>query len=277
MDPVGKALWFIESHFAREITLDEIATVGGVSRFHLSRAFGMSTGHSVMRYVRGRRLTEAARSLAAGAPDILAVALEASYGSHEAFTRAFRDQFGLTPETVRAQRHLDNLALVEAITMDQKLDTKLEPPRFENGKTLLIAGISERYSYETCQRIPLQWQRFAPHIGHVPGQVGSTAYGVCSNMDDAGNIEYLAGVEVSSFDGLPAELSRIRIPARRYAVFRHCGHISAIRGTFHAIWSKWLPESGHEAADAPDFERYTGAFDPDSGAGTVEIWVPLKA
>ncbi len=75
--PVGKALWFIENHFAEEITLEDIANIGGVSRYHMSRAFGIATGHSVMRYVRGRRLTEAARRLANGAPDILAVALEA--------------------------------------------------------------------------------------------------------------------------------------------------------------------------------------------------------
>jgi AraC family transcriptional regulator len=111
MNPVGKALWYIESHFASEITLEDIANIGGVSRYHMSRAFGIATGHSVMRYVRGRRVTEAARSLANGARDILAVALDAGYGSHEAFTRAFRDQFGLTPEMVRAQRHLDNIEL----------------------------------------------------------------------------------------------------------------------------------------------------------------------
>jgi AraC family transcriptional regulator len=102
MNPVGKELWYIESHFAQEITLEDIAAIGGVSRFHMSRAFGYAAGRSVMSYVRGRRLSEAARSLADGAPDILAIALDASYGSHEAFTRAFRDQFGLTPEAVRA-------------------------------------------------------------------------------------------------------------------------------------------------------------------------------
>ena len=57
--------------------------------------------------------------LANGGPDILTVALDFGYGSHEAFTRAFRDQFGLTPELVRAQRHLDNVDLVEAIKMDE--------------------------------------------------------------------------------------------------------------------------------------------------------------
>jgi hypothetical protein len=39
-----KALWFIESHFATEIALDDIAKAGGVSRFHLTRAFGAATG-----------------------------------------------------------------------------------------------------------------------------------------------------------------------------------------------------------------------------------------
>src|SRR5438477_12545997 len=93
MNPVGKALWYIESHFAGEISLDEIAKISGVSRFYLTRAFGEATGHSVMSYVRGRRLTAAARSLSNGASDILMVALDTGYGSHEAFTRAFRDQF----------------------------------------------------------------------------------------------------------------------------------------------------------------------------------------
>src|SRR3954467_9125543 len=101
MNPAQKALWYIESHLANALTLDEIAAVGGVSRFHMVRAFAAATGLPVMRYVRARRLTEAARGLAKGALDILALALEADYSSHEAFTRAFRDHFGITPEAVR--------------------------------------------------------------------------------------------------------------------------------------------------------------------------------
>ena len=184
----------------------------------MSRAFGTVTGHSAMRYVRGRRLTEAAKALAAGASDILSVALEAGYGSHEAFTRAFRDQFGLTPESVRAQRHLDNLALLEPITMDDSFVANLEPPRLETGKPLLIAGLGERYTCETSKGIPPQWQRFLPHFGNVPGQIGRTAYGVCCNTDEDGNFDYICGVEVASFSDLPPELqprARPRAALRR--------------------------------------------------------------
>src|SRR5580704_1059696 len=199
MNPVGKALWYIETHFAGAISLDDIAAIGGVSRYHMTRAFGFATGRSVMTYVRGRRLSEAARSLSVGAPDILAVALDAGYGSHEAFTRAFRDQFGLTPEAVRAQRHLDNITLVEPIKMDETLIANLEQPRFEMSNPLLIAGLSERYTCETSAGIPAQWQRFVPHLGNMPGQVGWTTYGVRSNSDDEGSFDYLCGVEVSRF------------------------------------------------------------------------------
>ena len=277
MNPVGKALWFIESHFASELTLDDIANGGCVSRFHLARAFEAATGYPVMRYVRGRRLTEAARRLADGAPDILAVAVEAGYGSHEAFTRAFREQFGLTPEAVRAQGCVDDLALMEPLKMNQTLLTDLAPPRFENGVPLCVAGLSERYTCDTSSGIPAQWQRFSPHIDKVPGQIGAVAYGVCYNADEGGNFDYLCGVEVRDFSGVSAPLAHLRIPEQRYAVFAHREHVSTIRRTWSTIWNKWLPESGHAPADAPSFERYDEAFDPVTGMGGFEIWLPLRS
>jgi AraC family transcriptional regulator len=276
MNPVKKALWYIESHFTAQIKLDDIADVAGVSSYHLTRAFGIATGHSIMRYVRGRRLAHAARALSSGAPDILTVAMEAGYGSHEAFTRAFREQFGVTPESVRAQGHVDNIAILEPIKMDETLLTTLEAPRFEQARPLLIAGLSERYTCETSAAVPAQWQRFVPYIGNVPGQIGGAAYGVRCNSDDHGNFDYICGVEVADFSRLPPDWSSIRIPAHRYAVFAHRDHISAIRRTWNTIYSTWLPESGHEVADAPDFERYGENFNSKTGMGDVEIWVPIK-
>ena len=276
MNPVQKALWFIESYYSHELALDDIASSGCVSRYHLSRAFEAATGRPVMRYVRARRLTEAARRLASGAPDILAVAFEAGYGSHEAFTRAFREQFGLTPEALRARGHLDNIPLVEPIKMDEPILPNLAPPRFEDGKPLLIAGLAERYNCDTSVAIPAHWQRFNEYFGKVPGQIGNVAYGICYNTDDSGNFDYLCGVEVSDFSSLPAELSHVRVPEQRYAVFTHREHIAVIRRTWNTIWNKWLPESGHTPADAPNFERYSEQFDPVTGMGGFEIWLPLK-
>src|SRR5215213_4074504 len=173
MNPAQKALWYIESHLAEALTLDDIADIGGVSRFHMVRSFAAATGFSVMRYVRARRLTEAARALANGAPDILSLALDADYGSHEAFTRAFRERFGITPEAVRGSACLDHLALQEPVVMDSTLTDKLQPPRFETGKALLVAGLGERCTHENEGAfIPNLWQRFHQKVAEIAGRVG---------------------------------------------------------------------------------------------------------
>ena len=277
MNPVEQAIWFIESHFAQPLDLDEIARSGGISRFHMSRAFVVATGRPVIGYLRARRLTEAARRLAHGAPDILSVALEAGYGSHEAFTRAFRDQFGITPEQVRAARDLEPLKLVEPIVLDASLRTDLSPPRLEQGHALLIAGLTGRYGCEGPGGIPAQWQRLGEHIGHIPGGLGDAAYGVVLNGDDLGNFDYVSGVEVADFSDLPEGFVSVRLPARLYAVFHHAEHVSTIRRTMHAIYTQWLPESAYEPDDAPFFERYGPEFAPRTGEGGLEAWIPVKA
>jgi len=280
MNPAQKALWFIESHLADPLTLDEIAEIGGVSRFHMVRAFAAATGFPVMRYVRARRLSEAARALARGAPDILQLALEADYGSHEAFTRAFRDHFGMTPEAVRAATCVDKLKLQEPILMDSTKIDNLAPPRFETAKAFLVAGVAERITCDNGAIIPSLWHRFHQEVADIPARIGQgndqVAYGVCSNGDDAGNFDYIAGVEVSDFSDLPRRYGRIRIPEQRYAVFTHGDHVASIRRTVNTIWNHWLPASGFKAADAPNFERYDVNFDPTTGNGGFEIWVPVK-
>jgi AraC family transcriptional regulator len=166
-------------------------------------------------------------------------------------------------------------------TMKKSPAVQLEAPRFENSKALLIAGLSEPYTSETMKNMPELWQRFASHIGNIPGQVGRIAYGLCFNADSPDGIDYLAGVEISSASGLPDEFSFATIPAQKYAVFCHREHASKLNETMDAI-DKWLPGSGLKvsrgAAETPRFfERYSEEFNPQTGMGGMEIWVPIQS
>ncbi len=279
MSAIGRAIWFIESHFASGISLDEIAETAGLSRFHLSRVFGMTTGHSISGYIRSRRLSEAALALAGGSATILQVALDAGYGSHEAFTRAFSEQFGLTPESLRKQGHARNLALQGPIRMDDTRLPKLDPPRFEIHPAMLLAGFAETYAYDATQAIPSLWQRFNQHSGHIPGQIGNVAYGVCTQIEaNSEAFRYMSATEVAGTDDLPEGFVTARLPQQRYAIFTHRGHISGISTTAHRIFGEWLPQSGHLHGVNPDMmERYDERFDPRTGMGVTEIWLPLKA
>ncbi len=279
MSAIGRAIWFIESHFTSDISLDEIAETAGLSRYHLSRVFGMTTGHSISGYIRSRRLSAAALALIDNSSTILQVALDAGYGSHEAFTRAFREQFGITPESLRKQGHVRNLALQEPIRMDDTRLPKLEAPRFETYPAMLLAGLAETYAHEATQAIPSLWQKFNQHYGHIPGQVGNVAYGVCTPADEGKEgFRYMSAVEVNEVDELPEGFTTTKLPRQRYAVFAHRGHISGIAATVHQIFGEWLPQSGHEHGGTPDMmERYDDRFDPRTGTGVTEIWIPLKA
>jgi AraC family transcriptional regulator len=155
---------------------------------------------------------------------------------------------------------------------------QLEAPRVENSRPLLIAGLLSHFADEPWNGTPELWQRLAPHLGRIPGQVGRTAYGLCFLLPNG--VDYLAGVEVSGLAGLPSDFATANIPAKKYLVFPHCEHVSKLHLTCEGF-SGWLATSGQEAAKtpgAPDFfERYTEEFDPRTGMGGIEVWIPIKA
>jgi predicted transcriptional regulator YdeE len=153
----------------------------------------------------------------------------------------------------------------------------LGAPRFENSRELLIAGLNESYTFESRRNIPAQWNRFVPHLGKIAGQSGQKSYGVCWNYKAARGFDYLSGVEVSATAKLPAGFTHVRLPQQRYAVFEHRDHVSSIAQTIDAIWTKWAPDCGLKLANSPCFERYTEDFNPKTGVGGMEIWIPLAA
>ena len=275
MTAIAKTIWLIESHFGRKLSLADMADNAGVSRTYLSRIFPLVTGYSISGYMRARRLSEAAKSLAGGAPDILGVALDAGYGSHEAFTRAFRDQFGVTPAGLRERRSVTGIALVDALAMHVDVAVKLSPPRIEAMPARRFAGLIERHDMSLANSIPLQWQRFGPYIGHIPGIVPGAAYGIV-RQSDGYFCDYLCCQEIGPSAELPAEFTTLDLPARRWARIAHSGHISTIRSTVHAIYDQWLPGSGERQAEGASFVEYYGPqFNAASGLGTCEIWIGL--
>lgn len=152
----------------------------------------------------------------------------------------------------------------------------LAAPTFVDAPERLISGRSQTYTRENRSEIPQQWRLFVPHIGTIPGQVGRTTYGVCWKSKSDGGFDYLTGVELNAAEELPKDFTCVRLPAGRYAVFTHDKHVSEIPVTVDAIWREWAPDCGLEIATTPWFERYTEAFDPQTGSGGIEIWVPLQ-
>ena len=153
----------------------------------------------------------------------------------------------------------------------------LEPVRYVQGRPMLLAGIRRHHTFAGMAKgIPTQWEEFLK-LGPLPTQVGTTAYGaICGGDPKTEQMEYMCAAEVQSFDAVPKELGRMRVPAVRYAVFLHEGNVRAIQATWKQIFSTWLPNSGMRSANTPDFELYDERFDAATGDGGVEIWLGVQ-
>lgn len=153
-------------------------------------------------------------------------------------------------------------------------------PRFIELPPLLLAGMREPLNEQSAQTIPLLWQKFAPYIGNIPHQQGNrVAYGLCvrSSESSNGSYYYMAACEVREFADLPSDLSPLIVPAHKYAVFAHVVNVSRIKETIDKVFDQWLPTSGfiHNAQSIHFFERYGEDYNPATGLGGTEIWLPI--
>ena len=159
--------------------------------------------------------------------------------------------------------------------MEQSKATSLDDPRFEELGELNIVGISRYYPFESVGEIPDQWQSFAPIVPQIAGNEYPATYGVIYNGKDE-SFDYLSGVELPAGKQAPKNMVLLKVPPQTYAVFWHSGHVAALRETCDVIWTDWLPASGKTVREAPWFERYGEQFNPMTGSGGLEVWIPVS-
>lgn len=270
---LDRIIWQIETRLSETITLELLSENCAVSMYHMCRAFRQGAGTSIMSYVRGRRLSIAAQTIADSEEAIISIAVASGYASHEAFTRAFAGYFGVLPSTVRVARSVSTLCLMEPMEMKKDMIVDVLKPIVRDREAFRVVGLSVSCSFEDTSAIPGLWHSFNAREDDVAGVKGGAAYGVCYDSDETGQFRYLAGVEAR---GSTEGMDHVDVPAGRYAVFSHTGHVSDLPKTVYTIWNKSLPDLGLEPIKAPDFERYDDRFDPESGRGTVEIWIPIS-
>lgn len=106
---IAHAITYLETHLTEPTTVEQAAAAAGYSRHHFSRIFLALTGLTPTSYLRKRRLSEAARELVTSSKRILDIALDYQFGSQEAFSRSFKQEFGLSPGAYRRRGRLHRL------------------------------------------------------------------------------------------------------------------------------------------------------------------------
>jgi AraC-like DNA-binding protein len=98
-----RVLDYIDRHLEGDVTLDSMASVACLSRFHFARAFKQAVGQSPFRYVIARRLERAKVLLIEGEAPLVEIALDLQFSSQANFSRAFRQSTGMAPGQYRRE------------------------------------------------------------------------------------------------------------------------------------------------------------------------------
>ena len=275
----------IQNHLDDELNLAALSQMAGFSPFHFHRIFLGMTGETLGAHIRRLRLTRAAFRMEFSDMPVTEAGLEAGYEAPEAFSRAFKAQYGEPPSRFREQsrqRRMEQVArlfpypedflnynLTGAIAMDVTIERK---------QSLRVAYARATGPY--AQSATEAWNKLMA-LGGPKGlfRPGARYFGVghdCPSSTVAELIRYDACVSVGPEVEPEGELGVMELPGGDYAVARHKGPYEGMENAYMWLYGVWLPQSGREPAPLPGYEEYLNSPENTPPAELLtEINVPL--
>jgi AraC family transcriptional regulator len=279
---MNAAIDYIEENLTGEIDFTRAAERACCSTFHFQRMFFATLGITPAEYIRKRRLTLAATELSSGKEKVIDTAMKYGYESPDAFTRAFRNLHGVTPQAAREPgvtltaypRISFHIELKGGIDMDYKI---LEKPAFQVAiKARQFTNLNE----QNFKDVPVFWEEFLNSPEHPQmlsitdnraGEItGGDMLGVCYGEVDSGDFYY--GIAVELPEGVsPGKFEKMEIPATTWAIF-DCT-LANLQDVTKQIFGEWYMSTGYEHPGTPDLEVYLPGGSADDMK--VQIWAPV--
>lgn len=247
-----RVLDYIHDNPAGDLSLDTLADVAALSRFHFHRVFHAMIGETAAQTVRRLRMYRASVALIQTAEPVGKIAKKVGYPNLASFTRSFSEAYGITPKAFRAKGELRPLL-----------------PNFRTGETLMypieirheparrIAAIPHKGPYMNINRAfeklgaTIGARGLFPQVGKMIGVYYDSPADVAPT-----DLRSHAGFEVQSDTAIAAPLELVDLPAGRYAVLPFKGPYAGLPAAYNQLLGDWLPQSNEPIGDVPMFEIY---------------------
>jgi AraC family transcriptional regulator len=296
-----RVLTHIQEHLDDALDLEELARVACFSSFHFHRIFAAMTGETIADHVRRLRLERAAMELRSGAKQVIQVALDAGYEAHEAFTRAFKAAYGVSPAEFR--RATGPIAIrpapsgvhfrqgVPLTTFNTNhITTKVMKVITKKIKPMRVAYLRHVGPYEGVGQT---WNDLTARLsadkqirkrsvfigmGHDNPSVTPASqlrYDVCITVDE--EYEPKKPVEVQTITGGDYAVAL----AKNCPVGKIKDAFPKVKDAFQYLYGKWLARSSRELRPAPSFMVFVfvgprDAVAPKKRRMDVYIYMPLQ-
>ncbi len=238
---INETIEYIEVNLSRNILIDELAERYQISKFYFTRIFKALTGKNVKEYIDGRKMTEAAKRLKTTSSRIIDIALDYGFESHEAFTRRFKNLFGITP--IQYKRSIPELYPFPRIEVMERQFKNLHREMIVDFQILnpgTIKLIGKHIWFNPDDKADLRnvtsfFNRFISD--YISGNNVDQIYNVTGSEAVADeSLDYFAGFQPKS-DQIPDGLVGLTLEASDYAVFRYKNSLEGIHRLVAAdVW-----------------------------------------
>jgi len=263
-----RVLVHIQQHLDEPLALAELAQLACLAPHHFHHVFTGMLGESLGSHVRRLRLERAAVRLKLTETPVVQVAFEAAYETHEAFSRAFRKAFGMSPAQFR-RRHgpaarIQSPSGVHYLQRKRlgsfraaQIQDKIMNVTIKNLQPMRVAFMRHVGPYNEVGKT---WEQFTMFLGKE-GLLGSEPQFIGISHDDPAvtppdKTRYDACVTVDEKFHASGDIGVQVIPGGDYAVLTHFGPYEKLSESYAKLLGQWLPRSGRRLRTTPCLEIY---------------------
>lgn len=259
---LSKVIDYIHDHLDGDLSVNALADIAIMSPYHFHRVYRELVQETVNSTIRRLRLQSAAVELIRSNQAVSRIAKQVSYGSTEAFSRAFTQQFSETPSEYRQARQSQQSALEAFIAMlpqqSKEYNIMYNAEIMELDATNLV-GYKHQGDY---MKIGLVFEKlFVDAASRQMIDENTRSFGIY--YDDPltvakNKLRSMACITTNQDIVLENNnaLETMKLPAGRYATVLFKGSYAELEQPYNWFFGEWLPNSGYEAADFPPFEEY---------------------
>lgn len=247
-----RVLDYIYANPSGDLSLDNLADVAAMSRFHWHRVFHGMTGETLADAVRRIRLHRSACWLVQSENPVALVASMAGFGNTQSYVRAFRAAYRQTPTAFRKLGEITS-----PYHPKSKGNLPMFPVEIISAPARRLIAVPHKGSYMEIARafekldVVIDTRGLWPQ---VRGMVG--VYYDDPAATKPADLRSHAGVVVEAALPPVDGLEDVHLTGGRTAMLRYKGHYSGLPAAYTHLFGTWLPASGFDAAQAPSFEIY---------------------
>ena len=271
---INKAITYIRSNLEEDISVGDVSSFCGISKYHLNRIFKKETGEALYEFIKRNKIERSAWRLKVEKnKSVTEISSDYGYSSSN-FSTEFKKSLHISPSLFRkeSEERVHLCSLSRGLTLDDMESME---------KNITIETLPDMYViYErkkgNYKNMPSQWCSFIEKYSYL--KTDDTLYIECTlddpSITDEDNCLYEICQTVDKTDRRISNLSTTKFTGGKYAVYHYKGWPEFLYMVYQEVFCRWLKKTGYEIDSRPIIDIYR--LVRDDGYMEIDICFPLK-